>query len=196
MKNIISKTITKKIIVTLLVVAIGIMSYTAVLDLLIEKTYFGKLDDRASTYFSHTIKRALVTFAIARAFNATISLLQDSEISISPWGVGATLAVGELLDPINDIVERFSWVMLISTTSLGIQKILMEIGVWFGIKILISFSMAIILIGIWIPRISNVSLMSLGYKLIIVAIVIRFCIPLIAVASDKVYDLFLNLVHN
>ena len=135
---------------------------------------------------------ALVTFAIARAFNATISLLQDSEISISPWGVGATLAVGELLDPINDIVERFSWVMLISTTSLGIQKILMEIGVWFGIKILISFSMAIILIGIWIPRISNVSLMSLGYKLIIVAIVIRFCIPLIAVASDKVYDLFLK----
>ena len=192
MKNIISKTITKKIVVTLIVVAIGIMSYTAVLDLLIEKTYFGKLDDRASTYFSHTIKRALVTFAIARAFNATISLLQDSEISISPWGVGATLAVGELLDPINDIVERFSWVMLISTTSLGIQKILMEIGVWFGIKILISFSMAIILIGIWIPRISNVSLMSLGYKLIIVAIVIRFCIPLIAVASDKVYDLFLK----
>ena len=192
MKNIISKTITKKIVVTLIVVAIGMMSYTAVLDLLIEKTYFGKLDDRASTYFSHTIKRALVTFAIARAFNATISLLQDSEISISPWGVGATLAVGELLDPINDLVERFSWVMLISTTSLGIQKILMEIGVWFGIKILISFSMAIILIGIWIPRISNVSLMSLGYNLIIVAIVIRFCIPLVAVASDKVYDLFLK----
>ena len=134
----------------------------------------------ADTYFSQTIKRALVTFAIARTLNAAISAFQDSEVVISPTGIGATLSVGEILDPLNDLVERFSWVMLISTTSLGIQKIFMEIGVWFGFKILLSFSMSIILIGIWIPRISNVSLMSLGYKLIIVAIVIRFCIPLIA----------------
>ena len=32
----------------------------------------------------------------------------------------------KVLDPINDLAERFSWVMLVNTASLGIQRILME----------------------------------------------------------------------
>ena len=72
------------------------------------------------------------------------SVIQDTEIAFSPAGVGVTLAVGEILDPINDLIERFSFVMLVSTASLGIQKILLEVGIWFGFRLLLTFSMLLI----------------------------------------------------
>jgi len=82
--------------------------------------------------------------------------------------------------------------MLVSTTSLGIQKIFMKIGAWLGLKILLSMAMLFIVIGIWVPDNFTVDFKSWGYKLVIVSIMIRFCIPAVSIASDKLYDLFLK----
>jgi len=65
-------------------------------------------------------------------------------------------------------------------------------GKWFGFKVLVCLSMCIILIGLWIPYISSINLLSAGYKILIIAVVIRFCIPAVALVSEKVYDLFLK----
>ena len=56
-----------------------------------------------------------------------------------PAGVGVTLSIGELLDPFNDMVERFSWVMLLTSVSLGIQKILLIFGGKLFLKIGVTF---------------------------------------------------------
>ncbi|MBW2116812.1 MAG: hypothetical protein JRH09_02675 [Deltaproteobacteria bacterium] len=192
MKNILAQGTRKKLIISLIVVCIGIMSSTAALDALLKMTYVKKIDDRGSQYFSETLKRAVYAFAIARAINGVISVVQDTKLAVTPAGFGVALGVGEILDPINDLIERFSWIMLVSTTSLGIQTIFMEVGIWFGFKILLTFSMLVCLIGIWVPRFSRVNFMSLGYKMVLVSIVIRFCIPAVAVISDEVYDLFLK----
>ncbi len=192
MKNMLSQGTKKKIAISLMVVCIGIMSSTAALDALLKMTYVKKIDDRGSQYFSETLKRAVYAFAIARAINGVISVVQDTKLAVTPAGFGVALGVGEILDPINDLIERFSWIMLISTTSLGIQKIFMEVGIWFGFKILLTFSMVVCLMGIWLPPFSRVNLMSLGYKMVLVSIVIRFCIPAVAIVSDEIYDLFLR----
>jgi len=192
MKNKITKRIIRKIILSFVVITVGILSYTSTLDLLLDKIYIGELDNKGQDYFNSTLKRAIYTFAIARGINGVISVIQGTELSGAPGGVGVKFAVGEILDPINDLIERFSWVMLISTTSIGIQKMLLEMGKWFGFKILVCLSMFIILFGLWIPRISSINLLSLGYKIIIISIVIRFCIPAVALVSEKVYDLFLK----
>ena len=181
-----------KIVITLVALTIGVLAYTSNLDLMVEKAGVAELDDRANKYFDRSIKNAAITFAAARALNAVISVFQNSEIHITPVGVGASLAVGEILDPINDLIERFSWVMLVSTISLGVQKSLMGIADWFGFNILMCFSMVFILLGTWLPKISNLNLSSIGFKLLLLSFLFRFCLPVTAVATDKIYVLFLE----
>lgn len=52
--------------------------------------------------------RAAYTFALVRGLNGVIALIQGTEVVVSPAGMGLTLTVGEILDPINDLAERFS----------------------------------------------------------------------------------------
>ena len=74
------------------------------------------------------LKRALVSFATAWALNGVISVAQGTEIALQPAGVGVTLAPGQLLDPVNNLVEQFAQLMLIASVALGVEKILIGIG--------------------------------------------------------------------
>jgi len=85
---------------------------------------------------------------LARGFNAVVSVFQESEVQLEPAGVGVSLALGQALDPINDLVERFSWVMLASLTSLGIQKFLIEITPFLSIQILLLLALCALLAGL------------------------------------------------
>src|SRR5660397_82253 len=84
---------------------------------------FATINENANIRLDSSFKQALAVFATAKGLNAVISLVQGTEVG--PPGV--TISIGEILDPINDLVERFSWIMLASLTSLGIQKIMMNI---------------------------------------------------------------------
>ena len=80
----------------------------------------GKGEMLAENYVGQAFKRALVTFALVRGINAVVSVVQGTEVAIEPAGVGVTLTPGEVLDPLNDLIERFSWIMLLATTSLSL----------------------------------------------------------------------------
>ena len=193
----IKKKTAKKSVLTILILGIGISAYTGTFNtVLVEKTFINKIDKSAKAYLDKTMKKALFTFAIVRGINAIISVIQDSNVAVSPAGVGITIAVGEILDPVNDLIERFSWIMLASTTSLGIQRILMNIGSWLGFRVLLSLSMLSILTGVWVPQLFKSDMKSVGYKLIFTSIAIRFCIPVVAIATDKIDVLFLNEKYN
>ena len=72
------------------------------------------LDQPAQAGTAATLKRALATYAIARGLNGVISVAQGTEIAIQPVGVGLTISAGEILDPLNDLVEHFSWLVLVA----------------------------------------------------------------------------------
>ena len=187
----------RKIILSLIILIIGISSYTGFFErVFVEKTFVGNIDKNANAYLDKTMKKALFTFAIVRGINAIISVIQDSDVAVSPAGVGITIAVGEILDPVNDLIERFSWVVLASTTSLGIQKILMNVTSWLGFRVLMTLSMLIIFIGLWAPQLFKSNIKSAGYKLVLLSILIRFCIPVISIATDKIDELFLDKKYN
>ncbi len=67
----------------------------------------------------------LSVYAIARGLNGVISVAQGTEVSVEPMGVGLTLTPGEILDPLNDLIEQFSTVLLAASASLGIQQIIL-----------------------------------------------------------------------
>ncbi|XPV54723.1 MAG: hypothetical protein ACNI3H_07375 [Halarcobacter ebronensis] len=80
------------------------------------------IDTTAKTLVDDSFSQAIIVFGSAKALNAVISLAQGTELSL-PFFV---VAIGEVLDPVNDLVEQFSLVMLASMTSLGIQKIFLN----------------------------------------------------------------------
>lgn len=168
------------IIVTIILLSLAVFSATKLFDKYGEK------------YTDEGFQRALAAFAIAKGLNGAISIVQGTEIALEPAGVGLTLTPGQVLDPANDLVERFSWIMLLCTTSLGVQSILLNI---FSSSVF-SYSVALILIAIslyiWKDQYKTVNLQNTIYRVAAIAIILRFFIPAMAISSDALYKVFLE----
>jgi hypothetical protein len=88
---------------------------------LVGLSWAGSLDAIADKYVDDSLLDAGIIYATARGINALVSALQGTELDM--WLV--TFSVGELLDPVNDMIERFSGVMTWAVTALAIQKLLL-----------------------------------------------------------------------
>ncbi len=154
--------------------------------------FSGALDKQGENYTNETLKRTLAAFAIARGLNGVISVAQGTEVAIQPAGVGVNFAPGEILDPINDLIERFSWVMLLSSTSLGVQQILLSISTG-GLFTIIAVSGFVVACAVlWIQRGISTGLRQLLIKLSLALMIIRFAVPLVAIANEWIYTEFLS----
>lgn len=152
---------------------------------------FGTVDNAGRDYTEAGFKRALVTFGIARALNGVISVAQGTEVAFEPAGIGVVFAPGEILDPVNDLVERFSWVMLASATSLGIQRVLLDVTAWPAFTALVIALLAAAVAALWWPG-AVAPVRRALYRLALVAVILRFAVPLIAIGGEIVYARFLE----
>lgn len=152
------------------------------------------LDDRATDQIEIGIKRALVTWAVARSLNGVISVAQGTEFSVAPAGVGLTFTPGQVLDPVNDLIERFSWFMLMSSVSLGAQRILVELSSWLPF----SIAMLGVIFAAFAAGKAGLGSETLRHWLRNIAILmlaLRFAIPITALASEWMYSEFLADRH-
>lgn len=159
---------------------------------LLALAYEGTVDDYGHDYTQQALKRALVTFAIARGLNAVISVAQGTEVSIQPAGVGVNFAPGQILDPLNDLIEWFSWVVLMAATSLGIQELLLTIfsaKVFAGILIAVAVTLGVLM---WNKRVQLHPLRALLARLLLLLLVVRFAVPVMALANEGLYSAFMS----
>ena len=164
---------------------------TALALSLIAIAFFGLLDKKSEVYTDAAFNRALITFGIARGINGVISVAQGTEVAVHPAGFGVNFTPGQILDPINDIIEQFSWVMLASTASLGIQKIFLNMSSsWISSTILIVL-LIIAVLTMWRTSLLSPSVRVLVKRLLLVVIFIRFSVPVAAIGSELLYDVFL-----
>lgn len=152
----------------------------------------GPLDDISRDYTKEGFKRALVTFAVARGLNGIISVAQGTEVAIEPAGIGLVFTPGQILDPVNDLIERFSWVVLASGTSLGIQQILLKIGAWVWFRLAVSLIVLAASMTIWSGRTRAHVIRSVLMRLALIVIVLRFSVPLLAYGNEILYRYFLE----
>ncbi len=145
----------------------------------------------SSGYIDSAFKRAVVGFTIARGLNGVVSVAQGTEFAVQPAGVGVSFTPGEILDPVNDLVERFSWIMLLSTSSLGVQKILLSMSAWQGLLMGLAVAAFALLAVYWSRGWESVLLRSFLKRLFLLMLILRFMMPLIALANEGVYRTFL-----
>jgi len=151
------------------------------------------VDRLAEEEYTALFQRALITFALARTLNGVISVVQGTELALQPAGVGVTLTPGQVLDPVNDLVERFSWIMLGATLSLGVQQVLLDVGQWWGVKVLLG---VLGLLWLWVRlRRSGQNQPGSGvllFRLFILVAFVRFAVPVAMIANEGMYRLFLE----
>ena len=132
------------------------------------------VDESAMKLQDEAFDRAMIAFASAKGLNAIISLIQGTELSLTPVGIGLNFSVGEVLDPFNDMVERFSWVMLASTVSLGIQKIILLLSSKMFLQITIMISTIASLIFLWFKALHGRWFFILPFKILLLLLILRF----------------------
>lgn len=146
------------------------------------------LDDLAGAQAQAGFKRAVASFATARALNAVISVVQGTELSVQPLGVGVTLTPGQMLDPLNDLVERFSDLMLAASVAFGVQLLLLEMGAHWGMSLALTLAA---LAWAW-PYVKRKQSPALLTRVLVALLLVRFIVPAAGMASDVVYRGFMQ----
>ncbi len=116
---------------------------------LVALSWTRQLDVAAQNATLQNFQRALAAAALARAFNGIISVAQGTEVALQPVGIGVTLTIGEVLDPLNDLVERFAWLALIASVSLGLQMTLGDMFASPWLSGLMSVAVLAFLVLLW-----------------------------------------------
>ena len=150
--------------------------------------WLAPVEATASRQIDAGLGRALVSFAAARGINAVISLAQGTEVSLQPLGVGVNLAVGQVLDPINDVIETFSNLMLLAAVAFGIQKVLVTIGAHWAVSLALTAA-AVAWAGMLLFR----QRLAPGWlaKTLVILLMVRFAVPVATIGSDFMFRHFL-----
>lgn len=121
-------------------------------------------------------------------------MAQGTELAVQPAGVGLTLTPGQVLDPVNQLVEQFSTLMLMATAAFGAQRVLIGIGAWWPLSLLISAAVLAWAVLRWRgpgPGREQGPPRWLGRALVLL-LLLRFTVPLVALGSEAAFRLFMQ----
>lgn len=150
-------------------------------------SWLAPLDSAANKQVDAGLKRALLSFATARALNAVISVAQGTEVAVEPAGVGVVFTPGQILDPINDLVEQFSNLMLAASVAFGIQKLLLSIGAYWLISLLLTIT-GLAWAIIYLRQQRSPAYLS---RLLVVLLMIRFAVPVVTIGTEILFQKFM-----
>lgn len=149
------------------------------------------LDVRTDAYFTSAIAKAGLTYATCRIINASVSIVKESNLQLEPGGVGLSLAVGQVLDPLDDMTERLSDVLVTAITSLGIQKLAYEISVSLVPPIL-AVCLFMLSLGVWFAHERVRAVQTLIVRLAVLVMIARCCLPLSSAINQLLHDHFFS----
>ena len=182
--------------------AMALAVFAAVLAAL---SFHGALDDFAHEQVADTTAQSMGIYATARVINGAISVLQTSQVKVP---LLASLQVGELLDPVNDAVERLSSALAWAIGSLFLQRIVLEatsgpVFKWAFFATGLAAISALLLCG-W-NRSRNVFLRSFALpeamlhrcrsvllRAFVIAVIFRFIVPVFIVLGFLLSQMLLD----
>jgi hypothetical protein len=164
---------------------------TALIIVIAGAAISGATDNISQQYAEQALTRALATFTVARTLNGVISVAQGTEVALEPGGVGVILTPGQVLDPVNDLIERFSSVMLVAASSLGLQLVLLKITSSWVVSALLISALAVWLGTVWLQRLQGNRYVALIFRLSVMLVFIRFAIPVVIIGTNILFSTFL-----
>ena len=180
--------IIKSILIGLIIACVLI---TPVRNISFNNSRLTGMDKTCIEYLDQTLKRATIAYGLCRATNAMVSVLQEIDIGFEIVGT-ITLSPFEWLDPLNDLVERFSWVLLAAMASIGIQEFFIRLLPESIINFILLPGLFMWLAGLWTNKYLPINVLALGKHLVLLAVVLRFIIPAEVAINNWIYDYHLK----
>ncbi|MBT4363444.1 MAG: hypothetical protein HOD17_03060 [Desulfobacteraceae bacterium] len=141
------------------------------------------IDENADEYFKTAVSEAALAYTTCRVINASVSIIKESKLQLEPAGIGLSLAIGQALDPIDDMTERLSDVIVTAIVSLGVQKIFYEISVFIA-PLILSVAILLLSILIWSGDKRLKAIHQALLRVTLLVIIFRFFLPLSAVTNN------------
>lgn len=186
----------KKMIASVAIIIIAIAAYSTQLDRIVNAIpVVQTMNQKCVTYLDDWSRNAVGTFIVTKGINAGLSVVADSELQVTIFGSGVTLAAGEVFRPLNDMIEKVASVSLASAVSLGIQKFLLRVGGALGLKWLLTLSMACWLVAIWADSFTRIDLRRLAYGILMAALLVRFFIPMTVLATGYIGEQYMEAAY-
>lgn len=139
----------------------------------------------AKEYLNESLALSMGTYATCRIINGGVSSIQESSISISPWGIGLQYEAGQILDPINDATERLSEACVRAMALLGVQRLLLS-GVNAYTIVPFYVILALFLVGMSLPRATGMTVF-LG-RLAVLLLLVRLSTPLMCYVGTEMNE--------
>jgi hypothetical protein len=152
-------------------------------------SWWGAVDNLAAYVNGESIKDAAIIYGVARSINGVISLIQSAEIS----AIVGSVRPGELLDPMNDLIERFSSVMAWSLSSLVLQKVLLSVFSSYSFKVIFTICCALMLVLKWLPL--STHFVSRAWSLFLIVASLRFSIAIVCALTAAVDQGFIQKIE-
>ena len=143
------------------------------------------LDTITDDYFQEAITKGGLSYATCRVINASVSIIEESSLHLEPAGVGISLAVGQALDPVDDMTERLSNVLVTAITSLGVQKLAHEIGISLAPPALAIFLFLLSFL-VWFENSRVQFLHKTVMRFALLIVIARFCLPISSMVNEVV----------
>lgn len=147
-------------------------------------SWLNVLDDLSKDFLNDSITQAGLAFGSAKLINASVSVMQSFSVDF-----GLSISPGEVLDPVNDMVEDFSTLMKYAIGSLLLQKILAEIVSLLLFKILFTIAAIVMLVYMLIPKLKY---QQIAVKSFITFVALRFAVLLLVIVNSIASQLFID----
>lgn len=168
----------KRLLMLLTVVALSMLLYSGMLQQRVVNPLFAPLDQQAQSVLQRSLLLSSASFATARLIDRGIAFVSEAQFSV---GV-ASIKPGQILKPLQDMAVRYSDVMVLAMTSVGLQLFLLEFGKLaalplFGSGVLVSAVAWLLGPASWRPLLTYLLRIFM-----VLLILVRIGIPLAAVA--------------
>jgi hypothetical protein len=177
----------------LLCASLALLCLTGVMESRVISGVLHPLDAAADSYSARSMRDSVVVFGSAKTINAGISLIKSADFSAGAF-ISASFNPFEVLDPIDDLIEKFADILLLVTIFNGLLKAAVEVGQIWGVFVAGgAFLLATVAFLMhWIAPGKAAMFARLTALLTIIAIMLRVGIPAAITCSGLVSDTVLG----
>lgn len=154
----------------------------------------GAAEQLSESYCEDVLTKATRAYIAAKLIDKTISTLQRIEFSFTPFGMGVSIAPGEMLAAVNDAIERVSSAIFSVMGIMLVEKLLLGMISWTCFKALLPLALLCGIVHCLLGKRASWSRPAAGF-LASTALLCWLFLPLTALVSGYVEKAYLNTVY-
>ncbi|OBV28839.1 hypothetical protein BKN38_08115 [Helicobacter sp. CLO-3] len=152
----------------------------------------GDMERVSARYYDDSIAKIAATWAIVKLASKTASIIQRGEISFAPFGIGISLAPGELLSVISDNLERIANVLFALLLMLLLQQLGLGFLSFVCLKVLFPICLLLYLASFFGLK----SAFGLSMRLLRFTLILWLFFPFSALVSDFLQQGYIEQKRN